>query len=87
MSEKAHEKPGIRSRIVPVVLFILAGALIAASIAGYVLQGTIRVVLGDHSERCHKDESFCFRSTAPHKLVNVGKGVCRVLWISSPPSF
>ena len=40
MSEKAHEKPGIRSRIVPVVLFILAGALIAASIAGYVLQGT-----------------------------------------------
>ena len=54
---------------------------------GYVLSGTIRVVLGDRAERVRRDESFCFRPTAPHKLVNAGKAPCRVLWISTPPSF
>ena len=54
---------------------------------GYVLAGTIRIVLGDRTERVRKDESFYFRSNAPHKLVNAGKSVCRVLWISTPPSF
>lgn len=54
---------------------------------GYVLSGTIRVVLGDRSERVRKDESFYFRPSAPHRLVNAGKGPCRVLWVSSPPSF
>ena len=54
---------------------------------GYVLSGTIRVVLGDRAERVRRDESFYFRPTAPHKLVNAGKGVCRVLWVATPPSF
>jgi len=54
---------------------------------GYVLAGTIKIVLGDRTERVRKDESFYFRSNAPHKLVNAGKGVCRVLWVSTPPSF
>ena len=40
MSEKTREKPGIRSRIVPIVLILLAVALIGASIGGYALQGT-----------------------------------------------
>ena len=54
---------------------------------GYVLAGTIKVVLGDRAERVRKDESFYLRPTATHKLVNAGKSVCRVLWISTPPSF
>ena len=54
---------------------------------GYVLAGTIKIVLGDRAERVRKDESFYFRPAAPHKLVNAGKGVCRVLWVSTPPSF
>ena len=54
---------------------------------GYVLSGTIRIVLGDQVERVRKDESFYFRPAAPHKLVNAGKGICRVLWVSTPPSF
>ena len=40
MSDKTKEKPGVRSRIVPIVLFILAAALIGSSIGGYVLQNT-----------------------------------------------
>ncbi len=54
---------------------------------GYVLSGAIRIVLGDHTEKAHRDESFYFRPTAPHKLVNAGKSACRVLWVSTPPSF
>ena len=38
-------------------------------------------------ERVKRDESFYFRPTAPHKLVNAGKAPCRVLWVSTPPSF
>ena len=54
---------------------------------GYVLAGTIRIVLGDRVERVRRDESFYFRPTAPHRLVNAGKSPCRVLWVSTPPSF
>ena len=54
---------------------------------GYVLSGAIKIVLGDRAERVRKDESFYFRPTAPHKLVNAGKSACRVLWVSTPPSF
>ena len=54
---------------------------------GYVLSGSVRIVLGDREEKARKDESFCFRPTAPHKLVNAGKVPCRVLWVSTPPSF
>ena len=54
---------------------------------GYVLSGAIRIVVGDRAERVRRDESFYYRPTAPHKLVNAGKGACRVLWVSTPPSF
>ena len=51
------------------------------------LSGTLKIVLGDRVERVKRDESFYFRPTAPHKLVNAGKAPCRVLWVSTPPSF
>ena len=54
---------------------------------GYVLAGTIRIVLGDRVEKVKKDESFYFRPTAPHKLVNAGKTPCKVIWVATPPSF
>ena len=54
---------------------------------GYVLAGSIRLVLGDRSVRVKRGESFYFKSTAPHKLVNAGRTPARVLWISTPPSF
>ena len=54
---------------------------------GYVLSGTVKVVVGDKTVRARKDDSFCFKPDAPHCLVNAGKTPCRVLWISTPPSF
>ncbi len=54
---------------------------------GYVLSGSIQVVLGDRTTRARKDESFYFEPTAVHKLVNPGKTAARVLWVATPPSF
>ena len=54
---------------------------------GYVLAGTVKVIVGDRAMRARKDDSFYFKPTAPHRLVNAGKSACRVLWISTPPSF
>ena len=54
---------------------------------GYVLVGTLKLVIGDRAERVRRGESFYFRPTAPHRLVNAGKTPCRVIWVSSPPSF
>lgn len=54
---------------------------------GYVLAGTIKIIVGDRIEKVRKDESFYFQPTAPHKLVNAGKTVCKIIWVSTPPSF
>ncbi len=54
---------------------------------GYVLSGSVRIVIGERTLRARKDESFYFKPTAPHKLVNAGKAPCRVIWVSTPPSF
>ena len=54
---------------------------------GYVLSGTVKVVVGDRTMRARRDDSFYFKPTAPHKLVNAGKSVCRIIWVSTPPRF
>jgi len=54
---------------------------------GYVLSGTVTILLGEQKVRARKDESFYFSSTAAHKLANFGKTTCRLIWVSTPPSF
>ena len=54
---------------------------------GYVLAGSLKIVIGDRTERVRKDESLYFLPNAPHKLVNAGKTACKVIWISTPPTF
>ncbi len=54
---------------------------------GYVLSGTVQIVLGDQKFRARKDESFSYSPSAPHKIVNIGRSACRFLWVSTPPSF
>ena len=54
---------------------------------GYVLSGSVQIVLGDRATRARKDESFCFEPTAVHKLTNPGRTAARVLWVATPPSF
>ncbi len=54
---------------------------------GYCLAGQVTVLLGHKRHKCKKGESFCFKPTAPHKLINAGKVPAKVLWVSTPPSF
>ena len=54
---------------------------------GYVLAGAVQIELGDRIVKARKGESFYFKTTEPHRLVNSGKAPCRFLWISTPPSF
>ena len=54
---------------------------------GFVLSGAVQIELGDRIVKARKGESFYFKTTEPHRLINPGKAPCRFLWISTPPSF
>ena len=54
---------------------------------GYVLAGSVVIHIGQQSFRAKKGESFYFRPTGVHYLVNSGKTEGKVLWVSTPPSF
>ena len=54
---------------------------------GYVLSGSVTLVLGTKRYRVKKGGSFYFRPTQVHYLINSGKAEARVLWVSTPPSF
>lgn len=54
---------------------------------GYVLAGSVRIVLGDRVIRARRDESFYFQPTERHHIENAGKTPAKFLWISTPPSF
>lgn len=54
---------------------------------GYVLEGTIEIVLGSTIHNAKKGESFYYTSNKNHYIKNTGKKAARILWVSSPPSF
>ncbi|HWQ05591.1 MAG: XRE family transcriptional regulator [Clostridiaceae bacterium] len=54
---------------------------------GYVLSGSVLLVLGEKKYRIKKGGTFYFRPTRLHYLTNPGKIEARVLWVSTPPSF
>ena len=54
---------------------------------GYVLSGSVTLVIGTKRYRVKKGGSFYFRPTRVHYLINGGKSEARVLWVSTPPSF
>lgn len=54
---------------------------------GYVLSGSVTLVLGDRKYRVRRGDSFYFKPSSVHKLVNGGMRKAVVLWVSTPPSF
>lgn len=52
---------------------------------GYVLSGTVEVVIGKSSFKATKGESFYFTAAAKHYLQSE-KGAT-LIWVSAPPSF
>ncbi|MBP3636724.1 MAG: cupin domain-containing protein [Clostridia bacterium] len=54
---------------------------------GYVLSGSIFLVMGEKKIRVKTGCSFCIHPKMNHYLMNAGKSPAKVLWISTPPSF
>ena len=54
---------------------------------GYVIEGTVTVVIGDEEYQAKKGESFYFIANKPHMLENRGTREAKAIWISAPPSF
>ncbi len=54
---------------------------------GYVLAGSVHLVMGEKKTRVRTGYSFCIHPRESHQLVNAGKTKARVLWVSTPPVF
>lgn len=54
---------------------------------GYVLSGTVSLILGDKPHRVRAGESFCVHPQSAHKIVNRGKRPAKFIWVSTPPNF
>lgn len=54
---------------------------------GYVMEGTITVVIGSKKYQAKKGETFLIKPDKPHYLNNKGKRPAKVIWVSTPPSF
>jgi transcriptional regulator with XRE-family HTH domain len=54
---------------------------------GYVLDGTVELLVEDRRWRLEPGDSFHFRSERPHGYRNVGTVPARILWVNTPPTF
>lgn len=54
---------------------------------GYVLSGTITIVIGNNSYKARKGESFYFTPNKKHYIKAASKTGATLLWVSTPPSF
>ena len=54
---------------------------------GYVLSGSVYLVMGEKKLRVKTGCSFCIHPKVNHYLINAGKTRAKVLWVSTPPSF
>lgn len=54
---------------------------------GMVLEGRLKVSLGDEVHFLDPGDSIWFPSTTPHRMENVSDGVTRYIWIDTPKSF
>ena len=54
---------------------------------GYVLLGSIVLVIGSRKLKLRKGDSFCFKPTETHYIINNQKREAKLIWVSTPPSF
>lgn len=54
---------------------------------GYVLAGTIELLLAEQTYRLKAGDSFIYRSETPHGYRNVGDDEARILFVNTPPTF
>ena len=54
---------------------------------GYVLSGTVTIVIGNCSMKAKKGEAFYYTPNSEHYIKTNGKSGAVFLWISTPPNF
>ena len=54
---------------------------------GYVIKGTVSVCIGNLKYKVKTNESFYFKSSQAHYLINENKKEAKVIWVAQPPSF
>lgn len=54
---------------------------------GYVLEGVVDLLLGDHVYRLNAGDSFNFPSNVPHGYRNPGKVVAKIFWVNTPATY
>ena len=54
---------------------------------GYVLSGSIVLIVGARKLKLKKGDSFCFKPAEQHYIVNPAKREAKLIWVSTPPSF
>jgi transcriptional regulator with XRE-family HTH domain len=54
---------------------------------GYILEGSVTLVLNTNKYTLKKGETFYYLANQPHYLMNHTNAPCKVLWISTPPTF
>lgn len=54
---------------------------------GYVLEGEVKIIIGNNAYVCKKHESFYFISNKVHFLRNEKNTVAKLVWVSAPPTF
>jgi transcriptional regulator with XRE-family HTH domain len=52
-----------------------------------VLEGTVRVELGGRAFALGRGDAIDYRSSVPHRIINVGAAPAEVLFVVSPPSY
>ena len=54
---------------------------------GYVLKGTVTLILGNKKYKLKAQETFYLDGTKSHYLYNHGSSEAKVLWVTTPPMF
>jgi mannose-6-phosphate isomerase-like protein (cupin superfamily) len=54
---------------------------------GIVLEGQLKVTIGDEEIILQEGDSIYFDSTLPHSLENIGEIEVRAFWVNTPPTF
>lgn len=54
---------------------------------GFVLEGSLELVLGSERHLIQAGDAFYFSSQTPHGYRNVGKVAARIFWVNTPATF
>lgn len=53
----------------------------------YVLEGTMRIILGNREYTLGPGDTISVQAMEPHRIENVGKGALKTVWALTPPPF